>query len=141
MISTSAEIGRSPIAIEPVGKPGRARAVAHAADEPAEEERARDRVRPGEMDGDRAGEAARHRVRRQPRCWLRRVIPARMKRLQPPQPRRGEVAGDAAHAQAIGAVGGHLDLEHGIVEPDRAGEGGTDREVRRQLDDAFAILG
>jgi hypothetical protein len=112
---------------EPILQPARARPVAHAADEAAEEERARLVVRPGEMHRDRAAERALDR--------------RRIERHEAPQSGRGEIAGDAAHAEAVGAVGRDLDVEHGIVEASELREGRADRRVRRQLDDAFVIVG
>ncbi len=139
-MSTSAEIGRSPMAMSRSASHARARPVGDAADDPAEEERAGRLVRSGEMHGDGTGEAPRHRVG----CEFLAAascVPAVSQRLEPSQPGGGEVAGDAAHAEAIGAVRRHLDVEHGIVEPDRLGEGLADGEPGGQLDDAFAILG
>ena len=57
----------------------------------------------------------------------------RVERLQPAEPGRGEVAGDAAHAEAIGAVRRHLEVDDRVVEPDELGIAGADRRVRRQI--------
>ncbi len=63
-----------------------------------------------------------------------------VERAQPAEPGRREIAGDAVHAQAIGAVRRHLDVEHRIVEPHDLGEALADRRVRRQVDDALVVV-
>ena len=108
-MSTSAEIGRSPIDFEPVLEPARARAVAQAADVPAEKQRAGGQVL--DMDRDRRAEAALDR--------------GRVERLQPAQPGRREIARDAAHAEAIGAVRRHLQVDDRVVEAQQARVGAS----------------
>ena len=126
--------------LEPRHKPRRARSVPDAAHETAEEQGAGLRVRPGEMHRDGTRELARQRIGRGGAVALA-LVPALGQRLQPPEPGGGEIAGDAAHAEAIAAVRRHLHVEHRIVEPARRGEALADREAGRQLDDALAILG
>ena len=53
---------------------------------------------------------------------------------------RGEIAGDAVHAQAIGAVGRHLDLDHRIVEAQSLGRRCAGRGLGRQVDDAAMVV-
>ncbi len=53
----------------------------------------------------------------------------------------GEIAGDAAHARAIGAIGRQVDLDHGIVEPGPLRVVFSDRRVGGQVDDALVIVG
>jgi hypothetical protein len=65
---------------------------------------------------------------------------ARVDRLQGAEARRGEVAGDAVHAQAIGAVGRHLDLDHRVVEAERLGGRHADDGVGGQVDDAAVVV-
>ena len=95
-------------------------------------------VGPGEMDGDGHGnDPARDRSRA---AASRRTSVG--ERLQRAEPGGGEIAGDAAHAEAIGAVGRHLDVEHRIVEADRLRRKRWPiGESRGQLDDALVILG
>ena len=57
-----------------------------------------------------------------------------------PMPTAAPSASDAAHAQAIGAVGCHFDIDHGIVETHRLGVGRTGLEPRGKFDDAFAVV-
>ena len=123
-MSTSAEIGRSPIASSRRRSQSRARPVAHAADMAAEKQRAGRAVL--DRDADRRAEAARDR--------------GRVERLQTAEPGGGEIAGDAAHAEAIGAVRRHLDVDDRIAEPEQVGIAGADRRVRRQLDDAVMVV-
>ena len=91
---------------------------------PAEEQRAGGRVL--DMDRDRRAEAAFDR--------------GRIERLQPPQPGRREVARDAAHAEAIGAVRRHLQVDDGIVETQQARVARPDRRILGQFDDAGMVL-
>ena len=63
-----------------------------------------------------------------------------LQRLQGAEPRRGEIAGDAVHAQAIGAVGRHLDLDHRIVEAQRLGRRRAGPGLGRQVDDAAMVV-
>ena len=55
----------------------------------------------------------------------------------------GEIAGDAAHARAIGPVRRQLDVDDGIGEAQNIGVALADlaAELRRQLDDAFVVVG
>ncbi len=53
----------------------------------------------------------------------------------------GEVARDAVHAGAVGAVGREVDLDHRIVEPGPLRVAGADRRVGRQVDDALVVVG
>ena len=127
-MSTSAEIGRSPIAVSRSCSQRGLGPFLHAADRAADEERAGLGVGLGEMD-------------RRSGC---RSVPATgvdVERPQPAEPGRREIAGDAVHAEAIGAVGRDLDLDHRIVEPEHLGEARADRRRRRQLDDALVIVG
>ena len=52
----------------------------------------------------------------------------------------GKVAGDAAHAEAIGAVRCHLDVDDRIVETQQTRIGSADRSVGRQFDDAGMVF-
>ena len=61
-------------------------------------------------------------------------------RLQRAEARRRQIAGDAVHAQAIGAVGRHLDLDHRIVEAERLGRRRAGRGLGRQVDDAAMVV-
>ena len=61
-------------------------------------------------------------------------------RPQGAEPRRREIAGDAVHAQAIGAVGRHLDVDHRIVEAQRLGRRRAGPGLGRQVDDAAMVL-
>ena len=123
-MSTSAEIGRWPADLS--------RRCIHSGeapfftprDRPAEEGRAAVRIL--DPDRHRAGEAAldlRHR-----------------ERLQRADARRREVAGNAAHAHAVLAVGRDRHVEHRIVEPGIVGVGGADRRILGQLDDPVMIV-
>ncbi len=56
-----------------------------------------------------------------------------------PKSRCREVAGDAVHAEAVGAVGGELDLDHRPFEAQGTGRGRPDFRVLRQLDDAVML--
>ncbi len=50
-----------------------------------------------------------------------------------------EIAGDAAHAEAVGAIGRHFDLDDRIVEIAVLDEAHADRRVIGQFDDAVVI--
>ena len=54
-----------------------------------------------------------------------------------------QVAGDAAHAGAVGPVGGELHLDDGIGEAQDVGVALADlaRQLGRQLDDALVVVG
>ncbi len=56
--------------------------------------------------------------------------------LQPAHAGCREIAGDAVDGGAVRAVGRQVDLDDRIVEPGIAREGGADRRVIRQVDDA-----
>ena len=64
----------------------------------------------------------------------------RIERLHAAEPGCREIAGDAAHAEAVGAVRRHLDVDDGVAEPDQIGVPGSDRRVRRRFDDAVMIV-
>ena len=55
----------------------------------------------------------------------------------------GEVAGDAAHARAVGPVGGELHVEHGIGEAQDVGVALTQLVAKLgvELDDALVVVG
>ncbi len=57
-----------------------------------------------------------------------------------PDARGREIARNAAHAEAIGPVGCHLDVDDRLAEPDQIGILRADRRVGRQFDDAGVIL-
>ena len=100
---------------QPVLQPLRRRAVADAADQPADEERAGLAGDVGrEVDADRAGEGARHRLDR--------------RGLQRAEAAGGEVAGDAGDAERVGPVRGDRDVDH-RVEGDDVDVAGADRRV------------
>ena len=79
-----------------------------------------------DMDGDRRAEAAFDR--------------GRVERLELPDAGSGEVAGDAADAEAVGPVRRHLEVDDRVVEPQQRGIACADRRIRRQLDDAGMVL-
>ena len=60
--------------------------------------------------------------------------------LQRAETRGRQIAGDAVHAQAIGAVGRYLDLDHRIVEAQRLGGRRAGRGLGRQVDDAAVVV-
>jgi len=60
--------------------------------------------------------------------------------LEPPQTRRREIAGDAAHRQGVAPVGGDGDLDEGIVQPGPGGIIFAHRRVGGQFDDSFMVL-
>src|SRR5690606_23020008 len=62
------------------------------------------------------------------------------KRLQASKPGCGKVAGDAAHAEAIGPVGGDGDVDQGVVKPKRACHARSDGGFPK-LDNARRIAG
>ncbi len=53
----------------------------------------------------------------------------------------GEIARDAIDAGAVAAVGGEIDLDHGIVESGPLGISRSDRRIGGKLDDAFVVVG
>ncbi len=109
---------------QPVGEPARARPVAQAADGAAQHPGAS--FRPIDPPA-RAGVEHRRNRRRRPG-------------LQRADPSGGEVAGDAAHREAVAAIGGDGDLDHRVIEPGPGGVGGAHRRVLRQFDDAGMIV-
>ncbi len=64
----------------------------------------------------------------------------RIEQLQLPEPGGGEIARDAADAEAVGAVRRHLDVEDGVAEPDDARIGRPDWRILRQFDDPLVIV-
>ena len=113
---------------QPLLQPGRRRAVLHPAHHPqAEGEAERGRVAEIELDLDGTGPIALHRHDRP----LDEIADAG----------GGEIAGDAAHAQRIRAIGRDRDVDHRIVEAGIDGIGLTDRRVGGQVDDALMIVG
>ena len=53
---------------------------------------------------------------------------------------RRHLTGDAEDRQAVGPVGGHLDLEDRVVETEMAHQVGADRRVRAQEEDAARVV-
>ena len=127
-MSTSALIGRSPIAVR--------RFCSHSGDGPFFTPRTR-RKREGGAERRRRAEIERHLHRAGERALhrLRRVL------LELADVGRAEIARDAVHAGAIGAVGRQIDLDHRIVEAGIFGVGAADRRIGRQVDDAVMIVG
>ncbi len=125
MISTSALIGRRPIASETPLQPFRRRAVLDAAHQP----QGKTRTQRGVLDGHfhRAGEFALDR--------LDRGV------LELAHVGGREIAGDAVHAGAILPVRRQVDFEHGIAEAGPLRIAGANRRVGRQLHDAVVIFG
>ena len=78
------------------------------------------------MDGDRALEAA----------GDRRVV----ERRKPADAGRRQVAGDAAHAEAVAPVGRDGDVDQRIVEAHQRRDGRTDWRVVGQLDDRVVLV-
>ncbi len=113
-----------PDRLQPAAQPGRARPVADAADMPPEKQGAGRAVL--DLDRDRRAEAAGNR--------------GRVERLQTPDPGGGKVARDPAHAEAIGAVRRHLDVEDRVADADQIGVARSDRRVLGQLDDPVAVV-
>ena len=109
-------------------EPGRAVRVGDAADGAADEVRAgvAGRLVEVQMHGDRAGEGAGYRFDGE--------------RTQDAGAGRRQVAGDAAHAQAVAPVGGHGDVDDRIVEAHDGGGGGADGRLGGQFDDAVVVL-
>ena len=127
-MSTSALIGRSPIAVS--------RFCSQAGDGPFLTPRTRRSANAGQSDGDgaeveldrdRAGELALDR--------LRRAL------LEGADVGGGEIARDAVDAGAVGAVGGEIDVDHRIVEAGVLRVALADRRVGGQVDDALVVVG
>ena len=113
-----------PSALEALLQPLRRRTVPEAPHDPAEESRTALRVL--RRDRHRALEAA---------LDFRHV-----ERLELAHARGGEVAGNAAHAHAVLAVGGDGDIEDDVVELRPFGIGHTDRRVVGQVDNALMLI-
>ncbi len=110
--------------------PLRRRAVRHTPDGPPDIQRAGVQRLDGHADG--AGEGSGHRGG---------VQAALDQRLQAAQTGRRQIAGDAAHPGAIGAVGGEVDVDHRIAQARVIGVARADRRVVRQFDDAVMLVG
>ena len=112
-------------ALEPVGRGP----VLYPAHEPPGEDRAGvgGRLVELKLDRDRIGKAAFDR--------LDSVL------LQLAEIGSGEIARDAAHAEAVGSVRRDGDLDHRIVKAERGGGGAADLGLRIELDDAAMLLG
>ncbi len=125
VISTSALIGRKPIAVS--------RFCSQAGDGPFLTPRTRRSAKAGHSSGasilhrDRAGELALDR--------LDGGV------LELAHVGRGKIAGDAVHAGAVRPVRRQIDLDHRIVEPGIFGVACADRRVVGQIDDAFVVVG
>ena len=112
----------------PLHEGGRGTAF-HAAHETQRESRAELRVggREIELHRDGTGKAGLHR--------RDRLV------LEPADARGREIASDAVDGSGVGAVRREVDLDHRIVEPGIGREGGAERCVFRQIDDALVIVG
>ena len=67
---------------------------------------------------------------------------SRTRAVRGPEPaagQRGHLAGDAEDGQAVGPVGGHLDLEDRVVEAQVADQVGAHGRVRAQEEDAARV--
>ncbi len=112
---------------QPLLQPGRARAVAQAAQDPADEQRA---GRP----------LARRKVEADPQPGLEGARNGReIARSQRAEPGGRELARDPEHAEAVAPVRRHRDLDQRALDPDHLGGRPADRRVGRQLDDAVVI--
>ena len=113
---------------QPLLQPFRRGAVLDAAHQAQREARAeRRRGAEIELHLDRAGEGALHGLRRALEIFA--------------DAGRAEIARNAGHAGAIGAVGGQVDFEDRFAEVGIVGKVDADRRVVRQIDDAFVIVG
>ena len=127
-MSTSALIGRSPIAVSRRCSQSGDGPFLHAAHEPQREAAAeRRRCAEVERHRDRTGKFALHRL--DPGIHELAHVGG------------GEVARDAVHAGAVRTVGRQVDLDHRIVEAGPLRVALADRRVGRQLDDALVIVG
>ncbi|MCC2665926.1 MAG: hypothetical protein K0S35_3848 [Geminicoccaceae bacterium] len=112
---------------QPLLQPGRARAVAQAAQDPADEQRA---GRP----------LARRKVEADPQPGLERARNGReIARPQRAEPGGRELARDPEHAETVAPVRRHRDLDQRALDPDHLGGRPANRRVGRQLDDAVVI--
>ena len=127
-MSTRALIGRSPIAVS--------RCCSQSGDGPFLTPRTSRSAKAGQSEGvapkssvtaHGAGKLALHR------------LDARV--LELPHVSGGEIARDAVHAGAVGAVRRQVDLDHGIVEAGPLRVVRPDRRIVRQVDDAFVVVG
>ncbi len=124
VISTSALIGRKPIAVS--------RFCSQAGDGPFLTPRTRRSAKAGQSsalidrDRDRAGKLALDRLDR--RFFELTHVGG------------GKIAGDAVHAGAVGAIRRQIDLDHRIVEAGPLRVIFADRRIVRQFDDAFVIV-
>ena len=129
VMSTSALIGRSPIAVSRRCSQSGEGPFLHAAHQPQREAAAQ---------RGRVAEVERHRRRGQGTSPFtgvdRRVV-------ELADVGGGEVARDAVHAGAVRPVGREVDLDHRIVEPGPLRIGLADRRVGRQVDDALVVVG
>ncbi len=128
-MSTSALIGRSPMARSRRLQPLRRRAVLDAAHQPEAE-----------------GRAERRRDRRSRACTFtgQRPSPATGSTGsldQRAEAGGGEVARDAGDAERVRPVGRHRHVDHRIVEAGVGGVGRADRRVLGQIDDAVVVVG
>ncbi len=64
----------------------------------------------------------------------------RVERLQLAQPGRGQVARDSAHAGAVRAVRGELDVDDRVVDAENFREGLAQRRVPGKLDDTLMLV-
>ena len=129
--------GPEPNGPEALLHPVRRRTVLDVPDQAAGEEGAGIALGPGEGEGDGDGAV-------EPALALERGRRAMHEALGAQRAEAGgcEVAGDAAHAQAVRPVGGDGDLDHRIVEADGGGEGLAHMpgEALGQLDDAGVLV-
>ena len=123
-MSTKDRDRTQPDRLQPTPQPIGARPVLEPPEMAAEKQRTGGTVL--DRDADRGTETAGHR--------------GRVQRLQPAEAGGGEIAGDAAHAEAIGAVWRHLDVDDRIAEPHEVGVLRPDRRVRRHLDNAVVVV-
>ena len=113
---------------QPLLQPGRARPVGHAAHQAPHEQRTGVGMlgRKLELDRNLALDRAGHG--------------SAVEILEAAQTGRGEVAGNAVHAQAVGPVRSDLDLDHRVVQPQHTGKRRAKRRVVGQFDDAVVIV-
>ena len=127
-MSTSALIGRRPIALR--------RRCSHSGDGPFLTPRTRRSANAGHSDGvDAEIERHLHRARKLALDRLDRRV------LERAHVGGGEIARDAVHAGAVGAVRRQVDLDHRVVEARPLGVVGAERRIGRQVDDALVVVG